>query len=178
LAPRRLPSGAHAVNTSSLLDSAGSGFGSFCSLICFYLGSIRIGCCSSVGGGASFGSGWNCCRLNRDDHRRLNWNNDRCCWLNRRHRHFFFLAASGQSKSGEQGGEQKGFFHDEFSRNGDERKAIFGGSSSAGLSQGLRCSGPVGQRLKSRPQAEPKSYPEKSIRISPHAFFFFVQVSS
>ena len=89
-----------------------SGFGGFCSLVRFCFGSVRrsgVGCSTGVCGC------WGSCRLDGDNDNRLDWNNNRCCWLNRRHGHFFFFAASGQGESGEQGGEQNCFFHDEFS---------------------------------------------------------------
>jgi hypothetical protein len=100
-----------------LLGCFGSGFGGFCSLVCFHLGSVSGGCSAVSGGTGFFGcvhggrrSGW----LDRHNNG-LDRNNDGRSWLNRRHGHFFLLAASGQSESGEQGSEQNGFFHDDFS---------------------------------------------------------------
>jgi len=106
----------HQVPTHSrlLLGGAGSSF------VCFCFCSISGGC-GSVGSNAGFHNSWGssgCIGRSSRIGGSSSWlsrSDNSSSWLNGRHGHFFFLAASGQGESGKQGGKQKGFFHGEFS---------------------------------------------------------------
>lgn len=113
-----------------LLCRLGSSFGGFSSSVSSGFGSIGSASGSGVSSGtgssfdrASNGWGHRCVGGNRScvSWGCISWGcvsrsrcNFHCCRRWCHNRSFFFLTASGQGNSGQQGGDQEGFFHEKF----------------------------------------------------------------